>query len=429
MAYVYADMDALVEYQQEIVQTLSILEGQIGCKEKLIEETQIKIRAAIECAENAERIAYASLRVAEEKLCQAEYKTRQYNAHLAENQNPMDTPRFYYDNVYEKERDFSCAQNTRANAENILSNFNAYVRNYEQQQIDGLEHIKKYLDVSGKFFENYIKKLIEVKVCTAVSKGQSINKFSPEDDVSIEKEETEYSGATVACSKVPGGLVADIFPVGWCASNSMTAVSVDKNGQKMGTMIIGGVEQTYPCTKSGMEKAYHHAMTSGNQDMIARTSAIFEIEILREYLELGTGETGFAQLGGYHKDVKKQDPIGYESHHIPSRATQDEDGEMLPAISITHADHTLTSSFAWKQRKTYHPVFPSASPLTNYKESIITNLKQGSSGYIDSIKNELLDLRSTTGHRYDGGVSAYLDAVIDMISTRGIPKAKSGEIK
>lgn len=224
-----------------------------------------------------------------------------------------------------------------------------------------------------------------------------------------------------------GGLVANTSPVGWCASNSMTAVSVDENGNKTVSMTIGGVERTYPCTKSGMAKAYRHAKASGNQDMIARTSAMFEIETLREDLELGTGEPGFVQLGGYHKDVKKQDPAGYESHHIPSRATQDEDGETLPTISITHDDHTLTSSFAWKQSKTYQPVFPSEIPLTNYKESIIQNLKQGSPSYIDSIKHELLDLRSTTGHRYDGGVSAYLDAVIDILSTRGIPKAKSGD--
>jgi hypothetical protein len=84
----------------------------------------------------------------------------------------------------------------------------------------------------------------------------------------------------------------------------------------------------------------------------------------------------------------------------------------------------LTSSFAGKQRKTYQPVFPTGIPSTSYKESIIQNLEQGSPGYVDSVKHELLDLRSTTGHRYDGGISAYLDAVIDMLSTRGIPTAK-----
>jgi hypothetical protein len=40
------------------------------------------------------------------------------------------------------------------------------------------------------------------------------------------------------------------------------------------------------------------------------------------------------------------------------------------------------------------------------------------------LKNEVYDLKSATGGRYDGGISAFLDAVIDMIATRGIPDAK-----
>lgn len=228
---------------------------------------------------------------------------------------------------------------------------------------------------------------------------------------------------------VNAGIVSAASPVGWCASNSMTAVSINECGQKTVSMTIGGIERSYPCTMSGMAKAYRHAKASGDQDMIARTSAMFEIETFREDLELSNGESGFAQLGGYHKDVKEQDPVGYESHHIPSQGTQDEDGKMLPTISMTYDDHKLTSSFAGKQRKTYQPAFPTEIRLTSYKESIIQNLEQGSPGYVDSIKHELLDLRSTTGHRYDGGVSAYLDAVIDMLSTRGIPKAKTGDKK
>ena len=176
MAYVYADMDALAEYQQQIVQTLSTLEGQVGCKEDLIENTKAKIRAAIERAEEAERAAYASLQAAEEQLRAAEQKTREYNSHLAEGQEPMTTPEFYYDDVYEKESEYACAEAARSHAENTLSNFEAYVRSYEQQQADGIAHFKKLLGMSGKFFEGYISKLIEVKKCTAVSEGASNKK-------------------------------------------------------------------------------------------------------------------------------------------------------------------------------------------------------------------------------------------------------------
>lgn len=229
-----------------------------------------------------------------------------------------------------------------------------------------------------------------------------------------------------AGSPVAGRTSAGASPAGWCAANSMRAVRVDARGQKSVSMTIGGVERSYPCTASGMAKAYRQAKASGEQDMIERTGAMFEIETLRGDLELGSGESGFAQLGGYHRDVKKHDPAGYESHHIPSRGVQDEDGEMLPTISITRDDHKLTSSYAGKQGKVYRPVFPDGLAPTSYKESVAQNLEEGSAGYIHAIRCELLDLRSTTGHRYDGGISAYLDAVIDMLSTRGIPKAKSG---
>lgn len=196
MAYVYADMDALAAYQQKIVQTLSTLEGQVGCKEDLIENTKVTIRAAIERAEDAERVAYAALQVAEEQLREAEQRTRENNSNLAEDQEPMTTPEFYYDNVYEKESEYSYAEATRAHAENTLSNFEAYVRSYEQQQADGIEHFKKLLGMSGKFFEGYIKKLIEVKKCTAVS-GDSSSKGTGK---------SNHSGA------VPGGASGTAIP-------------------------------------------------------------------------------------------------------------------------------------------------------------------------------------------------------------------------
>ncbi len=169
MAYVYADMDSLAEYQQQIVQTLSALEGQVGCKDDLVEETKTKIRAAIERAEEAERAAYASLQTAHEQLREAEQRTREYNQHLGEDEEPMSTPSFYYENVDDKEQEYDYAEAVRSHAENTLSNFEAYVRSYEQRQADGIEHFKKLLGTSGQFFQNYIKVLVEAKKCTAVN--------------------------------------------------------------------------------------------------------------------------------------------------------------------------------------------------------------------------------------------------------------------
>ena len=51
-------------------------------------------------------------------------------------------------------------------------------------------------------------------------------------------------------------------------------------------------------------------------------------------------------------------------------------------------------------------------------------MSEGSSGYVAAVRNELYDLRVSTGHKYDGGISAYLDAVIDMLAGRGLPGSR-----
>lgn len=225
------------------------------------------------------------------------------------------------------------------------------------------------------------------------------------------------AGSSAAGSGAP-------LPAGWCSKNSMSAISMDASGRKSVTMEIGGEKYSFPCTKAGMARAYRAACRSNDQDMISRTSAMFEIENLREDLELGAGDPGMPQLGGYHRDVQAQDPAGFESHHIPARSVQDVDAGWLPSLSISCEDHKNTSSYSGKQRHVYHSIIPGSPPGVSYKESITQNLKQGGCGYISSVRNELYDLRIQTGHTYDGGVSGMLDAVIDMLSTRGIPGAK-----
>lgn len=215
-----------------------------------------------------------------------------------------------------------------------------------------------------------------------------------------------------------------ILPIEWHPLSGLSAVGKNSAGEKVIVMTIADVERAYPCTQSGIATAYRYAKASGNEDMIARTSAMFEIETFREDMELEEGDINFAQIGGYHKYVQKMEPKGYESHHIPSQTVQAEKGKMLPALAITKEDHKLTSSYGGKQGKTYHSVFPDNVPEIKYKYSVSQKLEQGGSGYIELVKAELLDLRITTGHRYDGGISAYLDAVIDMLATRGIPKVK-----
>jgi hypothetical protein len=171
-------------------------------------------------------------------------------------------------------------------------------------------------------------------------------------------------------------------------------------------------------------QAYSQTLNSGDQEMAVRCAAMFEVETFREMLELGSGDSSYVQMGGYYGDVKKQDPPGYNSHHIPSRAVQDVNADWLPTVSISEDDHKLTSSYAGKQKHVFQTKFNQNEPKITYKDRISQSIAQGSSGYINALKNEVYDLKSATGGRYDGGISAFLDAVIDMIATRGIPDAK-----
>ena len=233
------------------------------------------------------------------------------------------------------------------------------------------------------------------------------------------------------------------LPIGWCPKNNwFSAVTADSDGKKTVTMTIGGKKQSFSCDKAGTAEAYRMAEESGDAKMIRITSAMFEVESFRRSLCLGPGDPGVPQLGGYHGNVSRQDPSGFESHHIPSKATQNRHVNWLPALSITHADHVLTASHGHKQFRVYSSVF-SVNPklykdrkiqkkpgsnarrqkMQTYQNEVIRQIRTGETGWLHIMKSEILDLKATTGSKYDGAISAYLDAVQDMLATRGIPVA------
>ena len=82
----------------------------------------------------------------------------------------------------------------------------------------------------------------------------------------------------------------------WCILPGLSAVRRDSDGQKIVVMTIADAERAYPCTQFGMEKAYRYAKASNDEDMVARTSAMFEIETLREDMELQNEDIKFAQI-------------------------------------------------------------------------------------------------------------------------------------
>lgn len=212
--------------------------------------------------------------------------------------------------------------------------------------------------------------------------------------------------------------------LGWCPRNSMKAVRLEEDGTKTVTLTVGGESRTYSCDRRGIANAYAEASRCRDFEMIPVTSAMFEIEDLRANLELTAGDTDVPQLGGYHRDVKEQDGAGYESHHIPAQSVQSTHANWLPTISITEADHALTPSYRGKSKYAHESFVPKSWEKTTYRQSMSKKISQGSSGYIHAVKCEILELRERFGNKYDGAISAFLDAVLDMLSTRGIPDVR-----
>ena len=173
MAYVYADLDALAEYQKSIIRTLAELERQADCEEELIASTRAAIRIAIEAAEDAERAAHSSYQQAEDQLFDAQRRVDAHNSHLQADEEPATVSEYYYDYVEEKRREYAYARARLAHAEETLAAFEDYVRSYRQKQEAGISDIKKLFASSGKFFECYVQKLVAVKKCTCLSGDSS----------------------------------------------------------------------------------------------------------------------------------------------------------------------------------------------------------------------------------------------------------------
>ena len=180
MAYVYAHIDALDDFSQKISQHLPLLEILPSCKDDLIAETLVKIRQALGIAEDAERTTYLSLLSATDALRDAEARTAEYNSHLSEGEMPMSTPSFYYEAVDEREADHNYAVAIRQQAENTLIAFEEYVKDYRASQAESLEIIKKLLNKSDVFFQDYTKLLIEAKKCTVLSECDSVTSSTDE---------------------------------------------------------------------------------------------------------------------------------------------------------------------------------------------------------------------------------------------------------
>lgn len=171
-----------------------------------------------------------------------------------------------------------------------------------------------------------------------------------------------------------------------------------------------------------LKEKYAEAIENSDQEQADRYRALYELNTLKDDLNLTEGDSNISQLGGLHKNVQGK-LEGFESHHIPAQSVQDVNARNLPSIALTKEDHSLTNSYRWKSNQKHDSFIPDI--LNNngtYKEEAEKMIDNGN--YTDLIRDEIYNIRDACGNKYDGAIKQYLNEVANMIATKGIPKSK-----
>lgn len=173
----------------------------------------------------------------------------------------------------------------------------------------------------------------------------------------------------------------------------------------------------------------YNALRQDREEAYQVARALRELNALEDTIDLTEGDPAYAQLGGRYGDIKGE-LEGYEAHHIPPQSVDQSDEVVtpddLPAICITKADHTQTSSYAGRMRRKELPspysVGDTPSPLT-YKQRLIAQINDGY--YTDTFRNEVYEIKQKFGDRYDGAIRQAIQANRNYIKQYGNPHKKS----
>lgn len=145
--------------------------------------------------------------------------------------------------------------------------------------------------------------------------------------------------------------------------------------------------------------------------------ALFELDTFINSLDLNDGDLSYPQVGGIYG--KMSSVPGFERHHIPSSAAQEINKNHLPAILITKDDHKMTDSFRGKQRSRYDSFLPDVPKSPTYKDEVKNEISEGN--YIEVVKAEIFNIIDTCGHKYDGAIKQYFEALREYIKSNGVP--------
>ena len=151
-----------------------------------------------------------------------------------------------------------------------------------------------------------------------------------------------------------------------------------------------------------------------------------QISEIRSALQLQTGDTHIHQLCGSYSTIRrwiqKNHIVGYEVHHIPSKAVVCNWGTMyiLPVIVLLEEDHAKTDCYRYKSLKKYKSFLPDVVEESSYIEDATERISDEQ--LFELIKIELWNIRDQCGHRYEGAIQQCLDALEEYVNTRGLPQ-------
>lgn len=187
------------------------------------------------------------------------------------------------------------------------------------------------------------------------------------------------------------------------------------------------------CHSSSNESTAGSNRVMGNSKGMDDTSKEFSIQsfrtdlyALRSTMDLGPGDENVQQLAGRHKDVQKKEADGFESHHIPSAAVLREfgiDTDEWPTIALEGPDHAATDSYRGKQKRKYKSIFPDVPPSMAYRDESI-KMVDTSGGFIQLVRNEILNVKKCCGGKYDGAIAKYFHELERYIESHGVPQRK-----
>lgn len=226
MAIVFAFMDTMPPFQDNLDMLAAPLSRQASCKEDLILRTKKGIENGIVLAEEQKQRALEAYEAAQEILRQEEERVAEINRSRDSNSDsePATVPEYYYTRVEETENEYDRADECVTRAYQTQEDYNSYCDSYRAEQLQAVEEYNRLLEKSRNFFEAYIETLVKAK--EAISHGSNAG---------AEGEENGQGGISVAVdentrSLTKGEAIALSKKTGWTIKTIQLKCSISHDG-------------------------------------------------------------------------------------------------------------------------------------------------------------------------------------------------------